>query len=373
MTAAVRLAARGTNACEPNPRVGCVIANAAGAVLGEGWHAQAGEGHAEVRAIAAARAAGHDDALAGATAYVTLEPCAHFGRTPPCSQALLAVGIGRVVVAVEDPNPQVDGTGIQQLRAAGVEVEVGLMADQARQVARGFLSRLERGRPFVTVKVATSLDGATAMRSGESRWISGAASRRDVHRCRANVGAILTGVGTVVADDPSFTVREATPTPPWRHPLRVVVDPQLRTPPRATLLNDGGQTLLIHDTDIAEDARAAFGEREGVELHAVPANADGSGLNLSAVLDELAERGVNELMVEAGARLNGSLLGSDLVDEVLLYVAPHLMGTQTLGAWSVPGLARMDQRISLQWQHVERIGDDLRIVATPQRRQANDD
>lgn len=365
MAAAVRLARRGTNACEPNPRVGCVIANAGGDVLGEGWHAQAGEGHAEVRAIAAAREAGLGEALTGATAYVTLEPCAHHGRTPPCSQALLEAGIARVVVAVEDPNPRVDGAGIEQLRAAGIEVSVGLMAEEARRVARGFLSRLERGRPFVTVKVATSLDGATAMRDGESRWISSVPSRRDVHRRRANVGAILTGVGTVVADDPSFTVRDASPVAPWHHPLRVVIDPQLRTPPRAALLNDQGRTLLIHQAGLAQELPAALAEREGVELVPAPTHADGVGLNLSAVLDELGRRGINEVMVEAGARLNGSLLGAGLVDEVICYLAPHLMGTQTLGAWNVPGLSRMDERIRLQWRQVDRIGEDLRVVATP--------
>ncbi len=368
MTTALRLAARGHNTCEPNPRVGCVIADANGVELGHGWHAKAGEGHAEVQALTAVRERGHGDLLAGATAYVTLEPCSHRGRTPPCAEALIEARVGRVVVAATDPNPQVAGTGIGKLREAGIAVEVGLMEEAARDVARGFLSRIERGRPFVSVKVATSLDGATAMGSGESRWISGEPSRRDVHRRRADVGAVLTGVGTVVADDPSFTVRDAQPEGPWRHPLRVVLDPQLRMPLSARLLTDGAATLILHETGAPQDLIEAFSAHDEVTLSAIPANDGGLGLNLSAVLDELGQRGINEVMVEAGARLNGALLGAGLVDEVICYLAPHVMGAQTLGAWNVPGLTRMQERIDLQWQQVERIGNDLRIVATPRRR-----
>lgn len=363
MARALQLAERGHNACEPNPRVGCVIVAASGERIGEGWHARAGTGHAEVHALADARERGQGQSLVGATAYVTLEPCAHHGRTPPCAQALIDARIARVVVAMADPHPLVAGGGIAQLRAAGTDVEVGLMGEVARTVARGFLSRLERGRPFVSVKLATSLDGATAMSSGESRWITGAACRRDVHRRRAEAGAILSGVGTVVADDPAFTVRDAVPEGPWQHPLRVVLDPQLRLPAHARVLNDGHRTLLVHGPGVAPDEVQALAQREGVSLVAVPS--DGLGLSLTAVLEALGQRGVNEVMVEAGARLNGSLLGAGLVDEMVWYLAPHVMGAQTLGAWNIPGLKQMEQRIELQWQRVEHVGSALRIVAVP--------
>ncbi len=357
MAQALSLAARGLNACEPNPRVGCVLVRDGG-IVGRGFHARAGGPHAEVVALREAGAAAR-----GATAYVSLEPCCHHGRTPPCTDALLDAGVTRVVAAIADPFPQVDGGGLRRLRAAGVDVRCGLLEPQAREVNRGFLSRVQRGRPFVTSKVATSLDGATAMASGESRWITGAAARADVHARRARAGAVLTGVATVLADDPALTVRDADPPGDWRQPLRVVLDSGLRTPPTARLLRDGGATLLIH-ADSADPSRANALREQGAETVAVVADAAGR-LDLAAALGMLGARGVNEVMVEAGGTLNGALLGAGLVDEIVWYQAPLIMGASVLAAWRMPGAEAMRDRVALDVLSVRRVGADLRIVARP--------
>jgi diaminohydroxyphosphoribosylaminopyrimidine deaminase/5-amino-6-(5-phosphoribosylamino)uracil reductase len=347
MDRALALARRGLCTTTPNPRVGCVIVRD-GIVLGEGWHERAGGPHAEVAALADARAKGRD--ARGATAYVTLEPCNHHGRTPPCTHALLAAGIARVVFAVRDPHPPAGG-GADRLRAAGVEVAEGVRADEARALNRGFFARMERGRPWVRTKLAASLDGRSALQDGTSRWITGAAARADGHAWRARACAILTGIGTVLADDPELTVREvATP----RQPPRIVVDRNADTPPAARVLRGGAVVV----TNGARNPAWAG----DVEVLALP---DGRGrVDLAALMRALAQRGHNELHVEAGARLNGALLEAGLVDEVLLYVAPSLIGDPARGLFErrVP-LATLAAQVRLAFDSIEPVGDDLRIIA----------
>ncbi|MEJ2481478.1 MAG: bifunctional diaminohydroxyphosphoribosylaminopyrimidine deaminase/5-amino-6-(5-phosphoribosylamino)uracil reductase RibD, partial [Acidihalobacter sp.] len=314
MARALQLARRGLYTTHPNPRVGCVVVRD-GEVVGEGWHERTGEPHAEVHAL---RAAG--EGARGAIAYVTLEPCSHYGRTPPCSDALLEAGVARVVVAMRDPNPRVAGQGLARLAAAGVETASGLMEAEARALNPGFISRMERGRPWVRVKSAMSLDGRTAMASGESQWITGAEARADVQRWRAQADAVLTGSGTVLGDDPSLNVRLAAADlgieGDVRQPLRVVLDTKLSTPPGARMFGLPGKVLLF----AAEGAVARRGalEASGAEICEVPA--DESGLDLEAMLRELGAREINEVHVEAGARLSGALITAGLVDELVLYV-----------------------------------------------------
>lgn len=348
MARALRLAERGLFTTSPNPRVGCVLVRD-GAVVGEGWHQRAGEAHAEVHALQAAGAAAR-----GATAYVTLEPCNHHGRTPPCVDALLAAGVARVVAAMTDPNPLVAGQGLARLRAAGVATEHGLLESAAQELNIGFVARMTRGRPWLRLKAAASLDGRTALASGESQWITGPEARRDGHRWRARACAILTGVGTVRDDDPQLTVRDVETT---RQPLRVVVDSRLETPPTARLL-DGGPLLVIGA--VADPARADALAARGAEVLLL--NAEGK-VDLAAALAELARRGINEVHTEAGARLNGSLLRAGLADELLLYLAPSLIGDAARGLFDLPALAALADRRRLQWRDVRRVGADLRIVA----------
>ncbi|MFC5301524.1 bifunctional diaminohydroxyphosphoribosylaminopyrimidine deaminase/5-amino-6-(5-phosphoribosylamino)uracil reductase RibD [Azospira restricta] len=349
MARALRLAERGLYTTSPNPRVGCVLVRD-GAVVGEGWHARAGEAHAEVHALQAAGAAAR-----GATAYVTLEPCNHHGRTPPCVDALLAAGVGRVVAAMADPNPLVAGQGLARLHAAGVVTEHGLLEHEARELNIGFVARMTRGRPWLRLKAAASLDGKTALANGESQWITGAEARRDGHRWRARACAILTGVGTVRDDDPQLTVRDVETT---RQPLRVVVDSRLETPPTARIL-DGGPLLVIGA--VADAARAGALAARGAEVLLLP-NAAGK-VDLSAALAELARRGINEVHAEAGARLNGSLLREGLVDELLLYLAPCLVGDAARGLFDLPALAALADRRQLQWRDLRPVGADLRLIA----------
>ena len=348
MARSLALAARGLYTTTPNPRVGCVIARGAD-VLGEGWHERAGGPHAEVAALADARAKGRD--VTGATAYVTLEPCNHDGRTPACSGVLIAEGIGRVVAAMADPNPVATG-GAARLRDAGITVEVGLLEGEARELNPGFVSRMTRGRPWVRTKLAASLDGKTALAGGASKWITGPEARADGHAWRARACAILTGIGTVRDDDPELTVREVT-TP--RQPLIVVVDRHAETPPAARVLS-GGNALVV----TARDTNPAW--PAGVRTLALP---DGAGrVDLGALMQELALTGINELHVEAGARLNGALLDAGLLDEVVLYVAPGLIGDPARGLFQRrDALERLDGRTRLEYSSVERIGADLRIVA----------
>jgi diaminohydroxyphosphoribosylaminopyrimidine deaminase/5-amino-6-(5-phosphoribosylamino)uracil reductase len=357
MARALRLAARGLYTTQPNPRVGCVIAHGEDFV-GEGWHQRAGEPHAEVFALRAAGERAH-----GATAYVTLEPCSHQGRTPPCADALIEAGITRVVVATDDPNPKVGGAGVQRLRQAGVVVETGLMREAARELNRGFFSRFESGRPWVRVKLAMSLDGRTALAHGESKWITGEAARADVQRWRARSSAILTGAGTARADNPRLTVRWSQGDG-FHPPLRVVLDARLDAlPPGAHLLDGGAPTLVLHAPDaVSPNARYAR-----VELAAVAGDTHGR-FDLDAVLQLLAARGVNELQVEAGAVLCGALFERGLVDELLVYVAPVLLGDAARPLLALPELTDMAGRWELRVIEQRRIGADWRYLfrrATP--------
>jgi diaminohydroxyphosphoribosylaminopyrimidine deaminase/5-amino-6-(5-phosphoribosylamino)uracil reductase len=355
MQRALWLASNAIGLTEPNPRVGCVI-------VGNGWTAEghtqrAGEAHAEVMALRAAAAQGRD--TRGATAYVTLEPCAHHGRTPPCCDALVNAGIRRVVIALGDPFPQVAGEGMRRLRAAGIEVDVGLGAAQARELNIGFLSRVQRDRPYVRMKIAGSLDGRTALADGRSQWITGPDARADGHRWRRRAGAVLTGIGTVLADDPRLDVRDV-PTP--RQPLRVIVDSRLRTPPDARILAPPGDVLVV-SADAAAAAAAAL-RAAGAEVIALPLHSVDAlpRIDLAALLADLARRGVNELHVEAGPAINGALLQSGLVDELLLYMAPMLIGPgRPLAALdALPALAAATRYEFIDFTAV---GPDLRLRA----------
>ncbi|ODS63126.1 MAG: riboflavin biosynthesis protein RibD [Arenimonas sp. SCN 70-307] len=347
MARALQLAARGAFTARPNPMVGCVIADG-GRVLGEGWHARAGEPHAEVHAL---RAAG--GRAAGATAYVTLEPCAHHGRTPPCADALVAAGITRVVAACRDPFHQVAGQGFAKLEAAGVTVEFGLMEAAARHLNRGFFSRIERGRPWVRVKLGMSLDGRTALADGSSKWITSEASRADVMRWRARSGAILTGIGTVLADDPKLTVR-LPDDEAFIPPLRVVLDERGRLPAGAGLLTDGAApTLAVHGDDIVPDY--------GDEVDAFAVRRIEGGLDLGAVLAQLGQRGINELQVEAGATLSGALVSAGLADELLVYIAPVLLGESGRPLLAGVTPASMAERLALELVESRQVGPDLRL------------
>ena len=354
---ALGLAADAIGLSDPNPRVGCIIASADGGVLGSGSTQQAGGAHAEAMALRAA--SGH--ALHGATAWVTLEPCSHHGRTPPCCDALLAAGIGRVVVAVADPNPLVAGQGIARLRAAGVEVT---LADPASEIARaarelniGFFSRMLRARPWVRMKIAASLDGRTALNNGASQWITGPAARADGHGWRRRAGAVLTGIGTVLEDDPRLDVRLVSSV---RQPLRVVVDSRLETPPAARLLDPPGAVLIYAATDPAP-RRAAL-EARGAEIALLPG--PGGKVDLTAMLADLARRGINELHLEAGHKLNASMLREGLVDELLVYLAPKLLGIGREMAAFGP-LQSLTEALEFEFTDVARVGPDLRLLARP--------
>lgn len=361
MAHALRLAERGLNTTSPNPRVGCVLVRD-GRIVGEGWHERAGEPHAEVHAL---RSAG--ERARGATAYVTLEPCSHHGRTPPCANALIDSGVSRVVAAMTDPNPQVSGQGIQLLTLAGIRAEVGLMAAEAHELNIGFISRMTRGRPWVRTKTASSLDGKTALDNGESKWITGAAARLDVQRWRARACAILTGSGTVLADDPQMNVRLDGVS---RQPLRVIVDSQLQTPPDARILLSSprgggaggeGRTLISCATEDA-GKRAAL-EATGAELIHLPGS--NGKTDLPALLTELARRGINEVHVEAGATLNGALLAAGLVDEWVAYLAPAVIGHHARGLFDLPALTGMAGRRGMTLHDVRMVGQDLRLVLRP--------
>jgi diaminohydroxyphosphoribosylaminopyrimidine deaminase/5-amino-6-(5-phosphoribosylamino)uracil reductase len=351
MGRALRLARRGIYTTDPNPRVGCVIVAEGGTIAGEGWHMRAGEPHAEVHALQAAGARAR-----GATAYVTLEPCVHTGRTPPCTDALRAAGIARVVCAMEDPNPQVAGQGIDSLRAGGIDVSCGLFAAEARSLNRGFVSRMERGRPWVAVKLAVSLDGRTALANGESKWITGEHARADVHRLRAASSAVLSGVGTVLADNPQLTAR-CSDVPEFLPPLRVIADTQLRTPADAALFQGGGSVRIYHGAD-RPSAVAAL-QAAGADLKSCESG--GGKICLSAMLEDLAESGINSVLVEAGARLNGALLAAGLVDEVIVYQAAMVMGEGARGMFSLPSVESMADTPRFELAAVRRLGADLRL------------
>lgn len=345
MAQALTLARRGLFTTHPNPRVGCVIARG-DEVVGEGWHEAAGGPHAEVAAL---RAAG--ERARGATAYVTLEPCCHHGRTPPCSEALIAAGIARVVAATRDPNPRVAGGGLAQLAGAGIAVDVGLMEATARELNRGFFARMQRGRPWVRIKLAASLDGRTALANGASQWITGEDARRDVQQWRAQSDAILTGSGTVLADDPRLTVRDI---PLRQQPLRVVIDSALRIDPTARLLRESGKALIF------TCAARTFQAGNAVEVIRQP----GSGrVDLSQAMEVLAEREINEVWVEAGPGLSGALLTAGLVDEVFVYLAPRLFGDAGRGMFALGMVENLDAAPALNIVDVRAVGQDWRVRA----------
>ncbi len=346
MARALALAENGLYTATPNPRVGCVIVKD-GEVIGEGWHERAGEAHAEVNALRQAKARGRD--VRGATLYSTLEPCNHVGRTAPCAEAVIAAGIARVVAAMADPNPEAEG-GAARLRAANVAVDMGLLEHEARELNIGFVSRVTRGRPWVRLKIAATLDGRTALSDGTSQWITGAAARRDGHHWRARACAVLTGAGTVRADDPQLTVREVKTS---RQPLRVVVDSRLEIPKTARVLQ--GDKVLVF--------AATHGALPNAEVVCLPNK--NQKVELPAMLQELAKRGINELHVEAGFRLNGSLVREGCVDEFLIYLNPSLLGDSAQGMVDLPGVSALDKRVKLSLMGLERFGDDLRILARP--------
>ncbi|MBI3561911.1 MAG: bifunctional diaminohydroxyphosphoribosylaminopyrimidine deaminase/5-amino-6-(5-phosphoribosylamino)uracil reductase RibD [Gammaproteobacteria bacterium] len=356
MARALQLAELGMFTTDPNPRVGCVISREA-QIVGEGWHQRAGGPHAEIHAL---RLAGSK--AQGATAYVSLEPCCHYGRTPPCTDALINAKVARVVVAMQDPNPKVAGHGLQQLRNAGIAVEVGCLEEQARALNPGFIKRMQAGRPWVRNKMAMSLDGRTAMADGDSKWISSEAARLDVQRLRARSSAILTGVGTILTDDPSLTVRLDSEL---IQPLRVVMDTYLSTPPKARVLSEPGQTLIVtcsEDPDACELLQSA-----SARVLTLPRK--GNNVDLEALLEKLAELEVNEVLLEAGATLSGAMLQAGLIDELVIYMAPLLLGDTARALYRLPLLHTMADRIELQITDVRAVGVDWRISARLKPRQ----
>jgi diaminohydroxyphosphoribosylaminopyrimidine deaminase/5-amino-6-(5-phosphoribosylamino)uracil reductase len=353
MRRALELAARGLYTTDPNPRVGCVLVRD-GRVLGEGWHERAGEAHAEVNAL---RAAG--DAAQGATAYVTLEPCSHTGRTPPCTQALIGARIGRVVYASADPNPLVNGAGIAALRAAGIDTVGEVLAAESRALNPGYFKRMRTGLPWLRVKLGASLDGRTALANGASRWVTGPAARQDAQRFRARSSVVLSSSGTVLADDPALNVRIDGAT---RQPLRAVLDTDLRVPPQARMFDREGPALVF--TASTDAARRAELERRGVRIETVARAAHG-GLELEPVLRRLAQLSANEIWVEAGARLAGALLRARLVDEFIVYLAPSLLGPTARALVELPEITQLEQRMRLEFTECKPIGPDLRLTALP--------
>jgi diaminohydroxyphosphoribosylaminopyrimidine deaminase / 5-amino-6-(5-phosphoribosylamino)uracil reductase len=353
MRRALELAALGLYTADPNPRVGCVIVRG-GRIVAEGWHECAGQPHAEANAL---RAAGVD--AQGATVYVTLEPCSHTGRTPPCASALIAARVQRVVYAIGDPNPLVDGAGVAALRTAGIQITSGVLESEARALNPGFFKRFETGLPWVRVKLGASLDGRTALANGESCWITGKEARQDGQRFRARSSVVLSGSGTVLADDPALNVRIDDVS---RQPMRVVLDSGLRVPPQSRMFDREGPALVFTASD--DPARRAELERRGVSVENVPRATEG-GLELEAVLRRLAQRQANEVWVEAGARLAGALLHARLVDELIVYLAPSLLGPQAHAMALLPEISKLEQRLRLRFTQCIAIGEDLRLTAVP--------
>ncbi|HEY8117676.1 MAG TPA: bifunctional diaminohydroxyphosphoribosylaminopyrimidine deaminase/5-amino-6-(5-phosphoribosylamino)uracil reductase RibD [Methylophilaceae bacterium] len=349
MSQALRLAERGLYTTTPNPRVGCVIVKD-GIIVGEGAHLKAGQAHAEVHALQQAGGKAN-----GADVYVTLEPCSHHGRTPPCADALIKAGVKRVVAAMQDPNPKVSGSGLARLAEHGIATAFGLMELQARELNPGFISRMTHGMPYVRSKIAASLDGRTALENGESKWITSEASRRDAQHWRARSCAIMTGVCTVLADDPQMTVRDLDI---GRQPLRIIVDSRLRISPQANILK-GGNTLVAYASD--PEGKLVTLQRAGAELLKLPDT--GGRVCLKSLLEALAQREINELMVEAGQGLNGALLEQQLIDELVLYYAPVLMGSEAKGMFAIPSLTDMAQRTKLEVFDMRQIGGDIRLRA----------
>lgn len=352
MREALALAVQAIGTSDPNPRVGCVIARPDGTVIGRGHTQESGGAHAEVMALRDAAARGAD--VRGATVHVSLEPCAHHGKTPPCADALVAAGVGRVVIAMQDPNPLVAGQGAARLAGAGIAVKWGPGEDEARELNIGFVSRMTRGRPWLRVKVAISLDGRTALADGTSQWITSPEARADGHAWRKRAGAVLTGFGTVEADDPRLDVRLVETA---RQPLRVIVDSRLQTPASARILAPPGRVLLYAAVDDAERRRAL--ETRGVEIVLMP-SAEGK-VDLAAMVADLGARGMNEVHVETGEKLNGSLLRAGLVDELLVYMAPSLIGDGRALA-ALPAIDHLDDKLRFEFTRIDRVGGDLRLL-----------
>jgi len=366
MSRALQMARRGLYSTDPNPRVGCVIVKD-DVVLSEGWHQKAGQPHAEIEALNNAKQNQTSDIVSGATCYVTLEPCAHHGRTPPCTESLINAGIKKVIAAVIDPNPLVAGKGLQQLNEAGIETASGLMEAQVADLNPGFTMRMQQGRPIVRCKLAMSLDGKTALHNGESKWISSPESRMDVQKLRARSSAIMTGIGTVIADDPSMNVR-LSESSNWakhgRQPLRVILDSELEISPEAKILNVTGQAIIFHQSDNKD--RIEKLENIGAELVTVE-GARGSAF-LKQVLNYLAaEKEINEILLETGSTLAGEMLQAGFIDELIIYIAPALLGQDAKSLFQLPMIEDMSDRISLDISDVRSIGKDIRIKATVNR------
>ena len=358
MARAIQLAKKGWYSTHPNPRVGCVIVKNS-EIIGEGFHRKAGELHAERNALANC-----SETPAGATAYVTLEPCCHHGKTPPCTEGLIEAKVASVVIAMQDPNPLVAGQGIEQLRQSGIEVRSGLLEQQAIELNRGFIKRMSKHRPFVRCKLAASLDGRTAMASGESVWISSDHSRRDVQLLRAESSAIITGVGTVLADDPSMNVRlsgqELALDDDLQvlQPLRVILDTNLQTPTDAKILNLPGDVVIF----CSSDSLSAAGKYQQDNVTVISVDSSNDQVDFKQVLEVLAQRQINEVLLETGATLAGSAIQAGLVDELVVYNAPHLMGHEARGLVNLPGLENMSERVSLKLTDERRIGEDRRLT-----------
>jgi diaminohydroxyphosphoribosylaminopyrimidine deaminase/5-amino-6-(5-phosphoribosylamino)uracil reductase len=359
MARALQLAEKGLWSTHPNPRVGCVIV-LDGEIVGEGWHQVAGEPHAEIHALRMAK-----EKAKGATCYVTLEPCCHQGRTPPCTDALIKAGITRVVIGATDPNPLVSNKGIEQLFKAGITIDSGILSQQAEQLNSGFFMRMRHNRPYIRCKLAMSLDGRTAMESGESKWITSSDARHDVQALRARSNAIMTGAGTILADDPQLTVREEellSDSPLVKQPLRVIIDSYLSTPPEARLLSLPGKTVIF--TASENTSIKAILETAGAEVIYLPGQ--DHQVDLHAMCQTLAEKyDINEVHLETGATLSGSMLRAGLIDELVIYMAPMLMGNKARGLFNLPDLKQLSQHLPLNIVDIRAIGKDWRIIAYP--------
>ncbi|MCK4587686.1 MAG: bifunctional diaminohydroxyphosphoribosylaminopyrimidine deaminase/5-amino-6-(5-phosphoribosylamino)uracil reductase RibD [Gammaproteobacteria bacterium] len=357
MAQAIRLANRGLFTADPNPRVGCVLVNK-NEIVGQGWHERAGEAHAEIMALREAGAAAE-----GATAYVSLEPCCHHGKTPPCSEALIKAGVARIVVAMEDPNPQVAGKGVSQLREADIDIETGVMTAQAEILNPGFIQRMRHGRPFVRCKMAMSLDGRTAMASGESQWITGESARMDVHKLRARSSAIVTGVDTVLADDPSMNARLENEK--ILQPVRVVLDSQLRMPVDARMLSLPGRTIVCTTAKAVQKNEEKIEKLKAAGAELVQLHKENNKISLPALLMFLSAENFNEVLLETGATLSGAFMQAGLVDELVIYMAPLLMGDSARGLFSLPNISQMSEVGNLEITDVRSIGKDWRIISKP--------
>tara|TARA_B110000046_G_scaffold182444_1_gene216467 strand:- start:1342 stop:2427 length:1086 start_codon:yes stop_codon:yes gene_type:complete len=352
MARALLLAERGVFTTAPNPRVGCVIVKNE-VIIAEGWHHRAGEAHAEVNALLQL----NQREANGADCYITLEPCSHDGRTPPCCDAIIKAGIKRVIIAMKDPNPMVAGRGIEKLKQVGIVVVLGVLEEQAEKLNQGFCQRMRMGRPYIRSKLAMSVDGKTAMASGESQWITSQDARQDVQKLRAQSSVILTGIGTVLTDDPSLSVRPGDWYPQGelvRQPLRVVIDSNLRIPLNAKILNSEAETLVVSIKP---------SDKKGVNVMVI--QADRGHVDLKKLMNRLAERGINDVMVEAGSKLNGALVQAGLVDELVIYMAPKLLGDSAQGLFHLPALQKMSQNIALNITDIRAVGSDWRITASP--------